>query len=365
METKSTPAVIYNLIVLDESGSMSDVWGQTISGCNETINTIKSAQNKYADSQKHFVSIYAFQSDSDRPSRYLTKNMPALAVQHISQKDYEPWGATPLNDAVGATLADLKAICKTQQDAIGSVTIITDGMENSSQEYSTAHVAKMIEELKELGWSFNFIGANIDVKATAHMYNIDNYLKFQQDEKGTAEMFAHERSSRMSWYDRVEKVNASTSEDTGAYASRAQMLKDVAMNYFHRDHDEHHVAPDKISKLKSDEVFVFGSNLQGMHGGGAARIAVQKFGAIMGQGTGMQGQSYAIPTMHGGVDTIKPYVDEFIKYAQSHTDKKFLVTRIGCGIAGFKDEEIAPLFRLALEVENIYLPQSFIDVLQA
>lgn len=117
--------------------------------------------------------------------------------------------------------------------------------------------------------------------------------------------------------------------------------------------------PDFITELKENEIFVFGSNLEGMHGGGAARIAYEKFGAIWGQGVGLQGQSYGIPTMHGGVDVIKPYVDEFIEFAKSHPEMTFLVTRIGCGIAGFRDEEMATLFENAKELENICLPKSF------
>lgn len=122
--------------------------------------------------------------------------------------------------------------------------------------------------------------------------------------------------------------------------------------------------PENISSLRPNEVFVFGSNLAGNHGGGAARLARDKFGAVMGQGVGLQGQSYAIPTMQGGIDTIKPYVDEFIGFAKSHPELKFYVTRIGCGIAGFNDEEIAPLFQDALSVENIILPKSFTDVIK-
>ncbi|MDD2603013.1 MAG: hypothetical protein PHC48_02020 [Prevotella sp.] len=122
--------------------------------------------------------------------------------------------------------------------------------------------------------------------------------------------------------------------------------------------------PNRITTLQENEIFVFGSNLRGMHGGGAARIAMDLFGAIMGQGVGLQGQSYAIPTMQGGVETIKPYVDEFIEFAKQHPELKFLVTRIGCGIAGFHDEEIAPLFVAAVDVPNIYLPKSFWQVLQ-
>ena len=123
------------------------------------------------------------------------------------------------------------------------------------------------------------------------------------------------------------------------------------------------VSPDMIRNLNAQEIFVFGSNLQGMHGGGAARVAVSKFGAIMGQGVGIQGQSYAIPTMQGGVETIQPYVDEFIEFAKAHSEYKFLVTRIGCGIAGFTDSEVAPLFKEALTVENIFLPESFLNEL--
>lgn len=121
--------------------------------------------------------------------------------------------------------------------------------------------------------------------------------------------------------------------------------------------------PENITSLDSDEVFVFGSNLAGNHAGGAARVARERFGAIMGQGVGMQGQSYAIPTMQGGVDTIKPYVDDFIKLAREWDQTTFYVTRIGCGIAGFTDEQIAPLFVDALELYNVRLPKSFVDVL--
>lgn len=117
--------------------------------------------------------------------------------------------------------------------------------------------------------------------------------------------------------------------------------------------------PEHISRLAPNEVFVFGSNLAGLHGGGAARAALMHFGAIMGKGTGIQGQSYAIPTMQGGVETIRPYVDDFITYARQHPSLIFLVTRIGCGIAGFDDSEIAPLFAAATRLKNVILPESF------
>ena len=123
--------------------------------------------------------------------------------------------------------------------------------------------------------------------------------------------------------------------------------------------EQKRTTPNHIDELQPGEIFVFGSNLLGMHAGGAARAAYHKFGAVMGQGVGLQGQSYAIPTMQGGVETIKPYVDEFINFARQHTELTFLVTRIGCGIAGFRDEEIAPLFAEAHQLSNVVLPPNW------
>lgn len=122
--------------------------------------------------------------------------------------------------------------------------------------------------------------------------------------------------------------------------------------------------PENITHLEPDEIFVFGSNLEGIHAGGAAKVAVEKFGAKMGQGVGIQGQSYAIPTMQGGIETIKLYVDDFIDLAYEWDQNTFYVTRIGCGIAGFKDEEIAPLFDRAYDLYNVRLPKSFADIIR-
>lgn len=127
---------------------------------------------------------------------------------------------------------------------------------------------------------------------------------------------------------------------------------------------------NNITELKDNEVFVFGSNLIGAHGAGAAKMALNRFGAILSKGVGLQGQSYAIPTKDRNIITlpissIKPYVDEFIKYAKFRHDLDFLVTEIGCGLAGYEPKDIAPLFKEAQYVGNIYLPQSFINILEA
>ena len=125
------------------------------------------------------------------------------------------------------------------------------------------------------------------------------------------------------------------------------------------------ISPKWIDDLAENEIFVFGSNISGFHGGGAAQLAME-WGAVWGQGVGLHGQTYAIPTMQGGVETIKPYVDDFLSFAKLHHELKFLVTEIGCGIAGFTVKEIAPLFKVAIdeEIENVYLPKSFYGELQ-
>lgn len=123
------------------------------------------------------------------------------------------------------------------------------------------------------------------------------------------------------------------------------------------------ITPEYITELPENHIFVFGSNLQGAHGGGAARIAWQRFGAEWGVGVGLSGRTYGIPTMQGGVETIRPYVDDFIAYAASRRDLFFWVTRVGCGIAGFTDAQIAPLFADAAGLENVALPLSFWRIL--
>ena len=119
----------------------------------------------------------------------------------------------------------------------------------------------------------------------------------------------------------------------------------------------------KAEKM-SNQIFVFGSNLAGIHGGGAARFAAIHFGAAFGEGVGRTGQCYAIPTMHGGPEAIAPYVNDFVKYAAAHPELEFLVTRIGCGIAGFDESEIAPLFKEAYKYSNIVLPKEFVAVIE-
>ena len=122
--------------------------------------------------------------------------------------------------------------------------------------------------------------------------------------------------------------------------------------------------PDMIKSLNENEVFVFGSNKEGMHIGGAAAFAQQHFGAVWGKGEGLFGQSYALPTMDDDDPScVKPYVENFIKFAKEHKELTFFITPVGCGIAGFTPEMIAPYFKEALDMDNVILPESFVEVI--
>lgn len=125
--------------------------------------------------------------------------------------------------------------------------------------------------------------------------------------------------------------------------------------------------PDYIDRLLPNQIFVFGSNALGYHSGGASGTARKRFGAIWGQAEGVQGQSYAIPVDFGKGNVapdIQPYVNRFIAYAKMHPENHFLVTRVGCGIAGFTEKEMAEHFREALTMNNVSLPRSFVNALQ-
>ena len=133
----------------------------------------------------------------------------------------------------------------------------------------------------------------------------------------------------------------------------------ISKNVHHIDPKMIRVSSDRIDSLGENEIFVFGSNIAGKHIGGAAKQAFQKFGAQWGIGEGLTGRSYAIPTMHGGIDVIAPHIQTFVNYAKENPQYTFLVTKIGCGIAKFTPEQIAPLFSDAANLNNVYLPAEF------
>lgn len=360
METNNTTVKtqVYNLIILDKSGSMSSIANAAISGFNETVGGIRSAQERFKDTQEHFVSLMVF-CNCEKTMVY--DMVPVNEVKELTSREYRPCCCTPLYDAMGISINALYNAIKDKDDATAVVTVITDGYENASKEYSGKAIKALVERMKnEEGWNFAYIGTNQDVEATASSLSIDHHMSFRDDEVGMAEAWEKERKSKMMLFGRFSADFATTSAMPSAmrkmHRSRSNREN---RNYHEMSEFSNRITPEHITSLKSNEIFVFGSNLAGAHAGGAAYLAYQRFGAVMGQGVGLQGQSYAIPTMQGGPDTILPYVEEFIRFADMHPELTFLVTKIGCGIAGFTPAEIAPLFAGAIEVGNIHLPMDF------
>jgi hypothetical protein len=335
---------IHNLLILDESGSMHSIYHQALTGANETIQSIRAAQSQYAD-QDHRFTFVTFNTVAPN-IKTVIDDAPIGEVKDLTGADYKPNACTPLYDAMGMSITALEQKVKEGDKVL--VTVITDGLENASQEYSGKAVKEMVGRLREKGWTFVYIGANQDAVEVARDLDIHNSLNFSADAAGTAAMFERHHRSKDIFYSKIARAKSMTFYDEDFFNEKAAAER---------------VTPDRIDRLAPGQVFVFGSNLQGAHGGGAARLARERFGAVWGQSVGLQGRSYAIPTMQGGVETIKPYVDEFIEFAAQHPEMTFLVTRIGCGIAGFTPMEIAPLFANAVALQNVYLPRDFWKVL--
>lgn len=232
METTSpstAKTTVFNLIILDESGSMGGVCRQTISGCNETLATVRAAAAANAGKLHSLVSVYAFQSGAGVPSRYLVKNANPDDVRNITSEDYTPLGCTPLLDAVGSTMTELMTVAATHEDATAIVTIITDGYENSSRQYNWQQVARIISQAKELGWTINLIGANIDVDDMASKINIDNRMAFTADEKDVERMFNDLNSAT------INRCSSYCEEDDSmCMEDRIEMRKSASKDFFRK-----------------------------------------------------------------------------------------------------------------------------------
>ncbi len=347
-------ARIYNLIIVDESGSMSLLRESTLSGINETISTIHSAQEEFAATQKHTLTLVTFDSGSNRPDvRTMIDNQPISEVKEF--KDYMPNGCTPLYDAMGQSLTHLHDRIKDDKDATAVVTVLTDGLENASREWDAAGLRRLIEQLKSEGWSFAYMGSAHNVKEVTDLLSIENVVEFIHNNLGAGSTWGRERSSRRAYY---AKMNRMYEEELSM--SREEMLE--RKRQYAKEYYGPRVSNDRIDHLEENEIFVFGSNASGYHGGGAAAYAMRKFGAVWGQGEGLQGQSYAIPTMEGIAD-MSEAIKRFTSFAAEHSELRFLVTRVGCGIAGYSASQIAPLFKECIPLENVALPTDFWDVL--
>ncbi len=192
---------VFNLIIVDESGSMSIIRRQAFAGMNETLQTVRQMQKKFPD-QEQRITLVTFDTGH---TTWHYDNMPASHTEDLEWNAYCPGGGTPLYDAMGMAISKVQA--QTEDDDNVLVTVITDGEENSSQEWTLKMIRTMIEKLKKQHWTFTLIGTdNLDVETMAHSFAIDEHLKFQQSAAGTKAMFARERRSR-------ERYNCRVAED--------------------------------------------------------------------------------------------------------------------------------------------------------
>lgn len=342
---------IHNLIIIDESGSMSHLTNSTISGVNEVINTIKSAQEEHSESQEHFLTIVTFDTPGrdNQSVRYIVDVQPIGKVKDF--KDYCPNGCTPLYDAMGMSLTRIHSITKGDSHSVGSVTVVTDGLENDSCEWNAEKLRYLIEQLKEEGWAFSYMGSVHDVKDVTDLLSIENYLEFEHNNLGASSSWRRERSAKHAYFDKMASFLEVEGEIDEVQMSRNK--KNLASRYY-----EDRVTPPYVNHLKDNQIFVFGSNSHGIHNGGAAYVALMKFGAEYGKGEGIQGSSYAIPST-GSIAEFTDAVRRFIDFASEHPELHFFVTRVGCGNAGWSVSDVAPLFSDCVRLENVSLPEDF------
>ena len=184
---------IYNLVILDKSGAMESIRTEAINGYNETLGSIKATQLKFLETQEHYVSLAAF---CDCGIDMMYDLTPITDAEKRTRDQYDPCCCTPLFDAIGKTVKTLKKKIADVEDSAVLVTIITDGYENSSKEWDAKGVSKLIEECKEDGWMFSFIGAGEDVVKTATTISITNTMVWENTSEGTKRMFDIENDAR-------------------------------------------------------------------------------------------------------------------------------------------------------------------------
>ncbi|MBR5836069.1 MAG: VWA domain-containing protein, partial [Bacteroidales bacterium] len=193
MMNTPTKTQVYNLVILDKSGSMESIRTEAINGYNETLGSIKATQLKFLETQEHFVSLAAF---CDCGIDMIYDMTPIKDADKLTKEKYDPCCCTPLFDAIGKTVKTLKKKIADVEDAAVLVTIITDGYENSSKEWDAKGVSKLIDECKEEGWMFSFIGAGEDVVKVATTISITNTMVWENTSEGTKKMFDIENDAR-------------------------------------------------------------------------------------------------------------------------------------------------------------------------
>lgn len=238
-ENQKPTTKIYNLIILDKSGSMSSIRQAAFTGCNEVLNGIKAAAEKHADTQEHFASLMLFDTES---MPYILDIVPAAQIQLMKEEQFIPCACTPLLDAIGMALTRLEAEVKKHERALASVTIITDGYENASTEYNLQQIHQLIGRLKEQeGWNFAFMGANQNVTKVCINLNIDvqNAQAWEFSAEGTRHAFDAYKEGNMSFFCAVENCDREVGENVSEALHRKLRRKMMASrSFFKRDEDK-------------------------------------------------------------------------------------------------------------------------------
>ena len=210
-EAEPVQKVMHNLIILDESGSMDKIRKEALKGVNETIKTIRLAQEQMPG-MKQMLTYVTFDTLYDGTDvRTIFEDLPIDEVHDVAERSYCPCGGTPLYDAMGISLDKLKAQVKDGEHAL--VTIITDGMENASHEYSGKAIKSIVSLLREKGWVFVYIGANQDAVEVAREMNIDNAREYEATPEGFTQMVCEENASRLNFFKRIYDGLMNAGED--------------------------------------------------------------------------------------------------------------------------------------------------------
>ena len=221
MEKTSSKTKVYNVIIMDRSGSMWDIQKSAIQGYNEVLGGIKADAKTYADTQEHFMTLVLFDSTSI-DNVYWNENPEKAAI--LTAETYVPGACTPLYDAMGKTLTRLQKELNGDPNVSVIVTVITDGLENSSTEYSLKAVQALIKHLKEQGWSFAYMGTDHDVESVTVSLSITNVVKFEKTEAETQAVFEKERRARKRYNDKMASYCAeapcASAEDMKAYRKK-------------------------------------------------------------------------------------------------------------------------------------------------
>ena len=230
MEKNIEKTKVYNVIIMDRSGSMWDIRKPAIMGFNEVLGGVKAAQTKYADTQEQYITLVLFDSESIDEVYW---NADPAKAEHLTTATYVPGACTPLYDAMGRTLTKLERELKGDENHSVLVTVITDGYENDSHEYNLAAVKALVEHLKDQGWTFAYMGTDHDVHAVSIDLSITNVVKFEKTAEETIETFKKERRARERWVEEESLFRLSC--PNASFEDRIRAKKERAKRYYKED----------------------------------------------------------------------------------------------------------------------------------